>query len=257
MSITEYQQIIYNWNNTCKIYPKEKTIAHLFEEQVLITPNSTAIICNDVQLTYRELNEQANKFAHYLKMRYQIKGDDLIVICVDRNEYFLIIMLATLKAGAAYIPIDPSYPDSRISHIIQDTTIKLIFTNEKYLDRLNKIKPPDVNLESVDGEIIRDIIKMLPVNNLNFMITSHNLAYVIYTSGTTGKPKGVMIEHGGLVNYLMNIKSKIFINPFENVDFSIYTDANTLIMSHVFEHFYNPIDILNIIKRKVIKFSVK
>ncbi|MCC2644610.1 MAG: putative Phenylalanine racemase (ATP-hydrolyzing), partial [Burkholderiales bacterium] len=219
----EYQQIVYEWNKTEKEYPHDKTIHQLFEEQVAKTPDNIAVVFEDKQLTYRELNQSANQLAHYLREKYQIKGDDLIALCLERNEYQLIAILAVLKAGSAYVPMDPNFPNDRISFILSDTRAKVILSNKPYYNRLfqiievlqtvensfkNKcIIKNKINLELIEDNERPEILIQLSTDP-ELKISSNNLAYVIYTSGTTGKPKGVMIEHKSIVNFIYGINSK-------------------------------------------------
>ena len=171
----------------------------MFEEQVARTPFAIAVVYEDNRLTYRELNEKANQLAHYLLDIYNIKPDDLIGLCLDRSENMLIAILAALKSGGAYVPMDPSYPDDRIAYIIKDTNTKVVLTNAIYQDRL-----ADILLESNPGLLSVDQhdaqIDSCPISNPLSTTIAGNLAYIIYTSGTTGNPKGVMIEHRGVVN---------------------------------------------------------
>ena len=218
-----YTKVITTWNKTDKDYPDTKTIHELFEEQVLRTPDNIAVVYEGTKLTYKELNYRANQLANYLRTSYQIKGDDLILLCLDRSEQMLIAILATLKAGAGYVPMDPEYPDERIAYILEDTKSQVILTNAIHHDKLEAIvnieapnkkdnqgeqdKQPQqeiqnklVDIISVDGDALQTILVSQASANLEHNITSRNLAYVIYTSGTTGKPKGVMIEHRGVIN---------------------------------------------------------
>jgi len=110
LSDTQYHKIVYEWNQTEKNYPRDKTVHQLFEEQVAKTPNNIAVVYENIKLTYQELNQRANQLAHYLRDSYYIKHDDLIALCLDRSEQMIIAMLGVLKAGAAYVPIDPKYP---------------------------------------------------------------------------------------------------------------------------------------------------
>ena len=146
INISAYNQIVYDWNATSKDYPREKCIHTLFEEQVARTPFAIAVVYEDNRLTYRELNEKANQLAHYLLDIYNIKPDDLIGLCLDRSENMLIAILAVLKSGGAYVPMDPSYPDDRITYITKDTNTKVVLTNAIYQDRL-----ADILLESNPG----------------------------------------------------------------------------------------------------------
>ena len=121
----QYHKIVYEFNQTEKFYPKDKTIQQLFEEQVQKTPNNTAVVYGDRKLNYQELNNKANQLANYLLGNYAIKPDDLIALIVDRSEYMIIAILAVLKTGAAYVPISPDYPAERIKYILNDTKAKI------------------------------------------------------------------------------------------------------------------------------------
>lgn len=225
LDTTEYQQIVYKWNQTEKSYPKYKTIHQLFEEQVEKTPNTTAIICEAKILTYQELNNHANQLANYLRINYEIKGDDLVAFYLNKSHLILIAMFAILKSGAGYVPINTEYPDERIGYILQDTRAKAVLTNIIHLDKLNHIAKETSwvdtsSIIAIDDTNNQSKINIFPIANLDTNITSKNLAYVIYTSGTTGLPKGVTIEHMSVVNYLNNIKEKVFNNGNERVDFS-------------------------------------
>jgi non-ribosomal peptide synthetase component F len=216
---SSYQTMVYDWNKTEKAYPDTKTIHELFEEQVAKTPDNIAVVYEDTKLTYQELNQKANQLAHYLRANYTIQGDDLVALCLDRSEYMLIAILGTLKAGGAYVPMDPSYPDERIGYILEDTKAKVVITNELYAERLCSIKDTwnidksanDVanaksmndqvakGILAIDSQAIQNKLSQASLANPEINISSQHLAYVIYTSGTTGKPKGVMVEHNGVV----------------------------------------------------------
>lgn len=221
----EYKQITQKWNRTYKRYPVGKTIQQLFEEQAVKTPNNIAIVNQSTQLSYIELNEKANQLAYYLRSVYKIQGDDLIVFCLERSEHTIITLLAILKAGGAYVPVNTSYPDDRIIYILQNTKAKLIITEELYKNRFKKLlalMPPitHINLELINHLQYKYAARNNTANNLSKTITSNNLAYVIYTSGTTGNPKGVMVEHKSVINYISNIKDKVFNGTVKHVDFS-------------------------------------
>lgn len=198
----QYQQMIIDWNNTDKSFPSDKTISQFFEKQVVQTPNNIALVFEDTEFTYQSLNKKANQLAHYLIQVYSIKPDTLIALCLDRNEHMLISILAVLKAGGAYVPIDPSYPDERIKYILEDTDAKVILTNKIYRAKIKDIAKKDQQMQilDIDNKIIQERLLMQVNTNIKTVTTSTNLAYVIYTSGTTGHPKGVMIEHRGVIN---------------------------------------------------------
>jgi hypothetical protein len=129
----EDDQVIYKWNkDNNKDYSRDETMILLFEEQVEKTPEAIAVTCGDIQLTYKVLNEKVNKLSHYLIKVHSIKPDSLVGVYLDKSEHMLVAILAVLKAGGAYVPIDLSYPDSRISYILQDTKTKLVLTNKIY-----------------------------------------------------------------------------------------------------------------------------
>lgn len=198
---SEYQRTIFDWNKTKKPYPKDKTIPELFEDQVKKTPNNIAVVYEDKRFTYAELNEAANQLAHYLKKKFKIKPNDLIVLCLDRSEYMLIAILAVLKAGGAYVPIDPKYPTTRIKFVLNDTKTKVLLVNQVYVESLTKILPTQgADILALDNELSIEQFRQQPKVNIPGLSKDNDLAYVIYTSGTTGEPKGVMIEHKGIVN---------------------------------------------------------
>ncbi|HJK86029.1 MAG TPA: amino acid adenylation domain-containing protein [Candidatus Megaira endosymbiont of Stentor roeselii] len=200
---TQYKEIIYSWSQTEREYPEDKTIHELFEEQVAKTPDNIAIVYEDIKLTYRELNQRANQLAHYLRTNYNIRGDDLVVLCLDRSEHMLVAILGVLKAGGAYVPIDPSYPDDRIEFILNDTKAKVLLANEINGTKLKVIS--ETKVELIDSFSFSSVLNQEEINNPLRNITSQNLAYVIYTSGTTGKPKGVMIGHKGVTNTILSL----------------------------------------------------
>ena len=195
------QQIVYDWNKTEADYSKDKTIHQLFEEQVERTPNNIAVVFEDTQLTYRELNERSNQLARYIREQYEkqtqqdFKPDTLIALSLDRSLEMIISILGVLKAGGAYVPIDPAYPDERINYMLEDANVPVLIIQDKLREKFSNYKGKFLKLDSQWDEIAKQ-----PKLNLISDITSRNLAYVIYTSGSTGKPKGVMIEHYSLLN---------------------------------------------------------
>ncbi|MDP3705102.1 MAG: amino acid adenylation domain-containing protein [Legionellaceae bacterium] len=200
----EYQKVIYTWNNTKKVYPAHKTIHQLFEEQVQRTPHHIALVCQNLHLTYQSLNHTANQLAHFIRQKYQPDqnqdANHLVVLCMDRSLEMFICIFAVLKAGYAYVPIDPGCPAERIRHIFQETQSRLLLTQTKLRPKLNPITPEHVCV--LEWEQCNYQIESS--ENL-YKGSSNNLAYVIYTSGTTGLPKGVMIEHRQVNNYYTNV----------------------------------------------------
>jgi amino acid adenylation domain-containing protein/non-ribosomal peptide synthase protein (TIGR01720 family) len=217
----EYREIIHTWCQTDKAYPENKTIHSLFEEQVEKTPDNVAVVYKETKLTYKELNERANQLANYIKQYHDIRPDTLIALCLDKSEHTLIAILAILKVGGAYVPMDPGYPDERIKYILEDTKTKLVLANAAYQQRLQSLIPiTKASILVIDENNVQQQLSTQFVTDPNITINSTNLAYVIYTSGTTGTPKGVMVHHKGVVNYICNIKANVLILPEDKVDFS-------------------------------------
>jgi amino acid adenylation domain-containing protein len=208
LSLEQYQQIVVDWNKTDKDYSAHKTIHQLFEEQVKKTPNNIAVVYENTKLTYRELNQRSNQLAHYLLNNYQIQPDDLIALYLERSEYMLIAILAVLKSGAAYVPIDPSYPEARVQYMLTDAAAKVILTNEALNISFLQKYESNINILLIDVEAFTQQLQQQKLNNPKTNVASNNLAYVIYTSGTTGKPKGVMIEHASIVNRIQWMNNK-------------------------------------------------
>nr|QEO74753.1 AMP-dependent synthetase and ligase [uncultured bacterium] len=192
----EERQIVGDWNDTGTPYPRHLCVHHLFEEQVERTPDAVAIEYEDSQLTYRQLNERANRLAHLL-MENGVGPDRLVVICAERSIEMIVGLLATLKAGGAYVPLDLSYPKERLRFIIADSQAAVILTQHRHIGQLPDHHARVICLDS-DWEAAASRIAGNPRPRLE----PENLAYLIYTSGSTGKPKGTMIPHRGVVNYL-------------------------------------------------------
>jgi amino acid adenylation domain-containing protein len=193
---SEQQQLLIDWNNTEVDYPVDKCIHQLFEEQVERTPDTVAVIFEEQELTYNELNCRANQLAHYLQS-LGVKPDELVGICVERSLEMIVGLLGILKAGGAYVPLDPDYPLERISLMLEDAGLKVLLTQQKLIDKLSESQA-NINIVCVDADL--PVISKEEQKNLITTIKSSNLAYVIYTSGSTGIPKGVLVTHQGLLN---------------------------------------------------------
>lgn len=193
--------ILEDFNNTAEEYPKDKTIYELFEEQVQKTPDNTAVVYKDEALSYKELDEKANCLANTLISKYSIKSEDIVAVMVQDSVDIMIGIMGILKAGAAYLPIDPQYPQDRINYMLEDSGAKLLLTQSKYMDyNLTGNKQNPVAIINLDSEGAYDNEASKPVVVNSNKSLDKTLAYVIYTSGSTGKPKGVMVEHSALVN---------------------------------------------------------
>ncbi|MDM8550508.1 amino acid adenylation domain-containing protein [Desulfobacterales bacterium HSG2] len=191
----ERNQVIHEFNDTAADYPSHRTIVDLFEKQVEKTPDNTAVIFGETKLTYRELNEQANRVAHSLRDKYHVQPDARVGLCLERSEWMIIGVFGILKAGGAYVPVSPDYPESRVQYILSDSGCSVLLTREKYIGKASLLGLSDV----IDIREIREGRTDNPVP----VYSSRNLAYVIYTSGSTGQPKGVMIEHHSVLNRIL------------------------------------------------------
>src|SRR5256714_4797720 len=184
-------------NKSATTRDARKLYAHeMFEAQVARTPNAIAIVCGNVELRYRELNERANQLAHEL-VRLGVVSDSLVGICLDRSPEMIVAVLATLKAGGAYVPLDPTYPQERLAFMLDDAKVSVLLTQSRFVTTLSSYDGPRVCLDK-DWKSIDETC----ADDLSVQTSPGNLAYVIYTSGSTGKPKGAMITHRGLTNYL-------------------------------------------------------
>jgi amino acid adenylation domain-containing protein/FkbH-like protein/non-ribosomal peptide synthase protein (TIGR01720 family)/FkbM family methyltransferase len=198
----ERHQLLVEWNKTDTAYSDKKCIHQLFEEQVERTPNNLAVVFENESLTYRELNNRANQLAHYLQ-QLGVKSDTLVGICVERSLEMIVGLLGILKAGGAYLPLDPEYPQERLSFMLEDSQVEVLLTQNKLVKLLAQNQEYIVCLDS-DWQNISQTNQ----NNLNITVTPNNLAYVIYTSGSTGQPKGVYCNHLGVVNLYTDFQTK-------------------------------------------------
>ena len=196
----EQQQLLVEWNDTKVDYSQDQCIHQLFEAQVEKTPDAMAVVFEDEQLTYQELNVKSNQLAHYLQT-LGVKPEVKVAICVDRSLEMVIGLLAILKAGGAYIPLDPNYPQERTAFILEQTKASVLLTQATLRE---EIPPHQARVVCLDAEW--DSIAQQSQENLSNLVTSDNLAYIIYTSGSTGKPKGVQISHLALSNFLSSMR---------------------------------------------------
>lgn len=199
LSKDEKNNILINFNNTEAIYPKGKTIRQVFEEQVEKKPDHIAVIFEDQQLTYGELNNRANALARTLRNK-GVQADSIVGIMVERSLEMIIGIMGILKAGGAYLPISPEYPEDRITYMLEDSGTRILLTQKRFMNKL-----------SFNGELIDVDDKSLYLgdgSNLGLENNSHDLAYVIYTSGSTGNPKGVMIENYSVINRINWMQNK-------------------------------------------------
>ncbi|WP_432779452.1 amino acid adenylation domain-containing protein [Pseudomonas corrugata] len=219
----EREQLLVTFNATDAEYPLEQTVHGLFEELVQRTPDALAVLHGGQRLTYGELNEQANRLAHYLRGQ-GVQPDSRVAICVERGIDMVVGLLAILKAGGGYVPLDPAYPADRIAYMLEDSAPAVVLVQTATLGLLAGAKMPVIDLGS--GLWQDESVSNPQVPGL----TSAHLAYVIYTSGSTGLPKGVMIEHRNTVNFLTwahrsfdaQTLSKTLFSTSLNFDLAVY-----------------------------------
>jgi amino acid adenylation domain-containing protein len=192
----EQHHVLTEWNDTRTDYSLDRSIHQLIETQVEYTPDSIAVTFDNQQISYQELNHRANQLAHYLRS-LGMKPETLVGICLERSLDMVIAILAVLKAGAAYVPLDPSYPPERLSFMLHDAQVPVLLTQQRLIPTL-----PEHLAQLICLDSIWDAIAQQPHTDLECDVSTSNLAYVIYTSGSTGQPKGAMNTHQGLTNRL-------------------------------------------------------
>jgi amino acid adenylation domain-containing protein len=191
LSVAEQQQLLVDWNDTNAPRPEFSCLHELFEAQAKQTPDAVAVETAGERVTYRELDERANRLAAYLQTR-DVMREDRVGVCLERSTEMIVALLGVLKAGAAYLPLDPTYPQERLAFMVQDAGVKLVLTAE--------------NLALDDHG-----------NSYIDAVDPRNAAYVIYTSGSTGQPKGVVVQHGGVCNMVAAQTSAFAVRPESRV----------------------------------------
>ena len=215
----EKQQILIDWNSNQVDYPDHLCIHQLFEEQAAKTPDAIAVVAEQKQLTYQELDRRAQQLANYLQS-IGVKPEVIVGICLERSLEAIIAILAILKAGGAYLPLDPAYPQQRLKYIIQDAQISIIVTQTHLQAKIKScITATENNIQiiSLDSNFKSSSTSVHPGRKLCAPTTPDNLAYVIYTSGSTGKPKGVAIAHSSLVNFAQVAVQEYEINKGDRI----------------------------------------
>ena len=192
---TERHQLLVEWNETEVAYPQQQCIHQLFEQQAERTPDAIAVVFEDQQLTYQELNHRANQLSHFLQA-LGVRPETLVGICLERSLEMVIALLGVLKAGGAYVPLDPSYPSTRTTFILKDAQVSILLTQSALLDAL----PPLPHTLCLDTHW--STIAACCCTNPGVVVPPEQGSYVIYTSGSTGQPKGVSIPHCALTNFL-------------------------------------------------------
>lgn len=212
---TEHNKLLHQWNNTTVDYGEAICLHTLFEQQAAKTPDAIALISTETQYSYQELNKKANQLAHYLQEQ-GIGPDDLIAIFMTRSIEMIIAIYGIIKAGAAYVPLEPELPDQRLTFILSDTKAKFILTQETLQNRLATDSTTD-NTTALCLDTEWHKLDNSPQTNPASNVTSDNLAYIIYTSGSTGTPKGVMIEHRAIYNRLQWMQDTFQLQPNDRI----------------------------------------
>ncbi|MEO6732561.1 MAG: amino acid adenylation domain-containing protein [Ferruginibacter sp.] len=224
------QQLLNEFEGKAVAYHRKQSIVNLFERQAESTPNDIALVFKDQHLSYKELNEQSNQLAHYLTSK-GVKEEVLIPVCIERSIEMIVGIMGILKAGAAYVPLDPDYPQERINYMLLDTGASIVVSSKAGRSRL----PFHENREVVELDTNWSNISHHKKDNLLTSPSPEHLAYIIYTSGSTGTPKGVMIEHKGLAASTLARKSyyqsfgSVFLIPSFSFDSSVAVIFGTLI----------------------------
>ncbi|MHC5769303.1 MAG: non-ribosomal peptide synthetase [Nostoc sp.] len=211
LTVQERQELLIDWNDTKQDYTENKCFHQLFEAQVEKTPDAIALVFDDEQLSYKELNIRSNQLAHYLK-KLGVVPDVLVGICVERSPEAIVALLGILKAGGAYLPLDPSLPQERLDFMLEDAQVSVLLTQEKLLKHFEDFSNPIICIDK-DWATITQHSQENPTNCVKY----NNLAYVIYTSGSTGKPKGVLLQHQGLSNLAASQIEVFNIQPINRI----------------------------------------
>ena len=193
LSEEERHQLLISWNDT-GVARAGTTVQRLFEEHAARTPDAVALVFEDVQLSYAEVNSHANQLAHRLRA-LGVGAEVPVAICLERSPELVIGMLAILKAGGAYLPLDPAYPKERLSYILRDSGVNVALSTTRHTEKLSG---HEIQVVCLDIEALT--ISFESEENPAVEVTENNLAYMIYTSGSTGRPKGVLLQHRGLSN---------------------------------------------------------
>jgi amino acid adenylation domain-containing protein len=225
LSDADRQQLLVAFNETSADYPKDKCIHQLFEEQVQRTPGNLAVVFSEWQLTYAELNARSNQLARYLRRR-GVGPDAIVALCLERSIEAVVGIFGILKAGAAYLPLDPTLPQERLAFILAETQAVALLTQEgmRNAEFGMRIGEAEEKTQSQTFRIPHSAFRIRVVfldadweniaqesdENLASETTARNLAYVIYTSGSTGEPKGVMIEHRSVVNLAHGLMRTVY-----------------------------------------------
>ncbi|MGD9153863.1 MAG: amino acid adenylation domain-containing protein, partial [Gammaproteobacteria bacterium] len=203
LSLAQEEELVGDVNATGVLSKEYSSVQSEFERQVELNPNALAVISDKGSLTYKDLNEYANKLANYLQSSYELKSEDPIAVFLDSSEDAIVAMLAILKLGCAYVPLSTHFPNSRIEYILKDTGAKIVLTNGALSEGISFL--PGIQVLELDNEKSDEEIKKASSEKIQKDISVNDLAYIMYTSGTSGNPKGVMVEHKGIVSLVKDV----------------------------------------------------
>jgi amino acid adenylation domain-containing protein/FkbH-like protein len=196
LTAEERQQMLTGWNKTDSDHRTSKCLHELFEDQVTRTRNAVAVICEEQRLSYEDLNQRANQAAHYMQA-LGVEAEVRVGLCIERSLDMLVGILGTLKAGGIYVPMDPGYPQERLSFILEDAEVSVLVTQTQFIPQFSNYRGKLINLDTDRAKL-----RSCSEKNLNGKILPENAAYMIYTSGSTGTPKGVVVTHSNVTRLM-------------------------------------------------------
>ena len=209
--LQQRQKMLVDWNATDREYSTTRTLHGLISEQARRTPAKTAIEFGNVQLTYRDLDEQSNQWAHFLQSKGVAAGQ-LVGLCVPRNPTMVVALLGILKTGAGYVPLDPAFPADRLRYMCDQSQLELVIADESLRDQVAAFGKPSLFVQE-----FADDVNAQPTQQIENTIDAESTCYVIYTSGSTGNPKGVNIPHGAVTNFLHSMAEQPGFNSSDKV----------------------------------------
>ncbi|WP_305812004.1 AMP-binding protein [Photobacterium leiognathi] len=197
-------ETLSKWNNTASDFPLSQNISQMFSQQAAIHSDAIAVVCKNKQLSYKELDKRSNQLAHYLQDHHNVRANQLVAVSLERSTEMVVALMAVMKSGAAYVPIDPSYPADRIEYMLTQSDARVLITSDSIQEQhdwpLNKTIQIDTEW---------DQISKASEAALSVISGPDDLVYVIFTSGSTGSPKGVQVVHRGLSNLILDMQQRL------------------------------------------------
>lgn len=211
LGVDERKQLLWDWNDTASFHPRDRSLHQLFEERARLTPDAVAMVWNGTSYSYHFLNERTNQLARYLRSQ-GVATESRVALCMERSLEMVAALLGILKAGAAYVPMDPLYPRGRLDFMLRDSGAGLLLTQKRFVENFQNQTVPTIALDET-----WPALTALPGIDCPWRIAPDNLAYVLYTSGTTGEPKGIEISHRALVNHSTAMARHYGLQPTDRV----------------------------------------